>query len=76
MLKAADEPAVNLAIKQLAAAGIPVVTLVTDLPHSERIGYVGTKRYVNCSITSTVTAATIVSVVVIKGRPSRQPVAT
>ena len=41
VLKAADEPAVNLAIKQLAAVGIPVVTLVTDLPHSERIGYVG-----------------------------------
>ena len=41
VLKAADEPAVNLAVKQLAAAGIPVVTLVTDLPHSERIGYVG-----------------------------------
>jgi len=41
VLKAADEPAVNQAVKQLAAAGIPVVTLVTDLPHSERIGYVG-----------------------------------
>ena len=41
VLKAADEPAVNLAVKQLIAAGIPVVTLVTDLPQSERIGYVG-----------------------------------
>lgn len=41
VLKAADEPAVNQAVKQLSAAGIPVVTLVTDLPHSERIGYVG-----------------------------------
>lgn len=41
VLKAADEPPVNLAVKQLTAAGIPVVTLVTDLPLSERIGYVG-----------------------------------
>ncbi len=41
VLKAADEPAVNQAVKQLIAAGIPVVTLVTDLPQSERIGYVG-----------------------------------
>ncbi|WP_455809646.1 LacI family DNA-binding transcriptional regulator [Pseudomonas koreensis] len=41
VLKAADEPAVNQAVNQLVAAGIPVVTLVTDLPHSERLGYVG-----------------------------------
>jgi len=41
VLKAADEPAVNQAVKHLIAAGIPVVTLVTDLPQSERIGYVG-----------------------------------
>jgi LacI family transcriptional regulator len=41
VLKAADEPAVNQAVKQLTAAGVPVVTLVTDLPQSERIGYVG-----------------------------------
>ncbi|MGY2686248.1 LacI family DNA-binding transcriptional regulator [Pseudomonas tolaasii] len=41
VLKAADEPAVNQAVKQLMAEGIPVVTLVTDLPQSERIGYVG-----------------------------------
>jgi LacI family transcriptional regulator len=40
VLKAADEPAVNQAVKHLIA-GIPVVTLVTDLPQSERIGYVG-----------------------------------
>jgi len=41
VLKAADEPLVNLAVNELSAAGIPVVTLVTDLPHSERVGYVG-----------------------------------
>lgn len=41
VLKAADEPQINRAVNQLTAAGIPVVTLVTDLPQSERIGYVG-----------------------------------
>ncbi|PPS27336.1 LacI family transcriptional regulator [Pseudomonas amygdali pv. morsprunorum] len=41
VLKAADEPLVNLAVRELSVAGIPVVTLVTDLPRSERIGYVG-----------------------------------
>ncbi|EGH71985.1 LacI family DNA-binding transcriptional regulator [Pseudomonas syringae] len=41
VLKAADEPPTLTAVKALKAAGIPVVTLVTDLPHSERIGYVG-----------------------------------
>ncbi|NWD46464.1 LacI family DNA-binding transcriptional regulator [Pseudomonas gingeri] len=41
VLKAADEPVVNQAVGRLAEAGIPVVTLVSDLPQSERIGYVG-----------------------------------
>ncbi|EJM13341.1 ABC-type sugar transport system, periplasmic component [Pseudomonas sp. GM18] len=41
VLKAADEPQINLAVNKLTAAGIPVVTLVTDLPQSERIAYVG-----------------------------------
>jgi len=41
VLKAADEPAVNLAVGKVAALGVPVVTLVTDLPNSERVGYVG-----------------------------------
>ncbi|MDU8432644.1 LacI family DNA-binding transcriptional regulator [Pseudomonas syringae] len=41
VLKAADEPLTLAAVKALKVAGIPVVTLVTDLPHSERIGYVG-----------------------------------
>lgn len=41
VLKAADEPLINLAVNRLVAAGIPVVTLVTDLPQSDRIAYVG-----------------------------------
>lgn len=57
------------------AAGTPR-TSNSNKNVTKRIGYIGTKRYVNCSITSTVTAATIVSAIVIKGYPSRQPVAT
>lgn len=41
ILKAADEPQINDAVNQLTAAGIPVVTLVSDLPQSERISYIG-----------------------------------
>lgn len=41
VLKAADEPLINQAVNQVTAAGVPVVTLVTDLPQSERIAYVG-----------------------------------
>jgi len=41
ILKAADDPQVNEAVNQVTAAGIPVVTLVTDLPQSDRVGYVG-----------------------------------
>ncbi|WP_137158029.1 LacI family DNA-binding transcriptional regulator [Rhizobium sp. FKL33] len=41
VLKAADTPAVNQAVADLAKAGIPVVTIATDLPGSERIAYVG-----------------------------------
>jgi len=41
ILKAPDVPGVTAAVGRLAAAGIPVVTLVTDLPASARIGYVG-----------------------------------
>jgi LacI family transcriptional regulator len=40
-LKARDLPAVRAAVDRLAAAGIPVFTLVTDLPGSARAGYVG-----------------------------------
>ncbi|MEU9448821.1 LacI family DNA-binding transcriptional regulator [Streptomyces sp. NPDC048277] len=41
ILKAPDVPEVVAAVGRLAAAGVPVVTLVTDLPHSARLAYVG-----------------------------------
>ncbi|MGW3571870.1 LacI family DNA-binding transcriptional regulator [Streptomyces sp. NPDC000941] len=41
LLKAPDVPEIGTAVGRLAAAGIPVVTLVTDLPHSARMAYVG-----------------------------------
>ncbi|MBL1099718.1 LacI family DNA-binding transcriptional regulator [Streptomyces coffeae] len=41
LLKAPDVPEVTAAVARLAEAGIPVVTLVTDLPTSGRIAYVG-----------------------------------
>ncbi|HLL37846.1 MAG TPA: LacI family DNA-binding transcriptional regulator [Streptomyces sp.] len=41
ILKAPDVPEVTAAVARLAATGIPVVTLATDLPASARIGYVG-----------------------------------
>jgi LacI family transcriptional regulator len=41
VVKAPDEPDVRDAIDRLETAGIPVVTLVTDLPSSRRRAYVG-----------------------------------
>ena len=41
LLKAPDHPAVLDAVARLHDQDIPVVTLVTDLPLSRRIGYVG-----------------------------------
>ncbi|MFI1506933.1 LacI family DNA-binding transcriptional regulator [Streptomyces sp. NPDC020597] len=41
ILKAPDVPEVTAAVGRLVAAGIPVVTLVTDLPASARLAYVG-----------------------------------
>lgn len=41
ILKAADDDVIVEAVSALRAEGIPVVTLVTDLPLSERIAYVG-----------------------------------
>ena len=41
LLKAPDLPVVVAAVGRLLAAGIPVVTLVTDLPGSARSSYVG-----------------------------------
>jgi LacI family transcriptional regulator len=41
VLKAPDTPAVAAAIGRATEAGIPVLTLVTDVPSSSRIAYVG-----------------------------------
>lgn len=41
LLKARDVPQVRAAVDRLAARGIPVVTLVTDLPGTARRAYVG-----------------------------------
>ncbi|TJZ99206.1 LacI family DNA-binding transcriptional regulator [Actinacidiphila oryziradicis] len=41
ILKAPDLPEVTAAVGRLTTAGIPVVTLVTDLPASSRLAYVG-----------------------------------
>lgn len=41
ILKAPDVPEVTAAAGRLVGAGIPVVTLVTDVPTSERLAYVG-----------------------------------
>lgn len=41
ILKAPEAPEVNAAVLRLSAAGIPVVTLVSDLPFSKRVAYVG-----------------------------------
>lgn len=41
LLKAPDSPAVATAVDDLAAAGVPTVTLVTDVTGCRRVGYVG-----------------------------------
>jgi LacI family transcriptional regulator len=41
VLKAPDVPEVAAAVERLRAAGVPVVTLVTDVPASGRLDYVG-----------------------------------
>lgn len=41
VLKAPDLPEITEAIARLDKAGIPVVTLVTDIPLSQRVAYVG-----------------------------------
>src|SRR6476620_7674653 len=41
ILKAPDEPEISEAIGRRHDAGIPVVTLVTDIPWSQRVAYVG-----------------------------------
>jgi LacI family transcriptional regulator len=41
ILKAPEAPEINAAVLRLSEAGTPVVTLVTDLPFSKRVAYVG-----------------------------------
>lgn len=41
LLKAPDDPRIVEAVEALVDLGIPVVTLVTDLPLSRRLGYIG-----------------------------------
>jgi len=41
ILKAPDVPEIISACWRLIQAGIPIVTLVTDLPGSQRLGYIG-----------------------------------
>lgn len=41
VLKAPDHPDVAAEVAALADAGVPVVTLVTDVPRSRRLAYVG-----------------------------------
>ena len=45
LLKAPNESDVVDAVARLKAKGIPVVTLVTDLPNSTRLAYVGMDNY-------------------------------
>ncbi len=44
-LKARDVPAIRSAVDRLVAAGIPVVTLVTDIPGSNRAAYLGLDNF-------------------------------
>jgi LacI family transcriptional regulator len=41
ILKASDEPEIAEAVNRVTMSGVPVVTLVTDLPRSQRLAYVG-----------------------------------
>jgi LacI family transcriptional regulator, galactose operon repressor len=41
ILKAPDMPGIGACVAALASAGIPTVTLVTDLPNTRRLAYVG-----------------------------------
>jgi LacI family transcriptional regulator len=41
VLKGPDTPAIRQAVDAMTAAGVPVVTLVTDLPGSSRLAYAG-----------------------------------
>lgn len=57
------------------AAGTPRTSNVNNRI-TKRIGYKGAKRYVNCSVRSTTTAGTPISVVALLGHARRVPLAT
>lgn len=46
VLKGPDTPAIREAVDAMTAAGVPVVTLVTDLPGSSRLAYSGSDNKV------------------------------
>ncbi len=70
ILKAPDDPAVTDAITRLADRGIPTVTLVTDLPASRRVAYVGmdnraagaTAAYLLTAVTAHATGTVLVTI--------------
>jgi len=60
-----------------AAAGVAATTPRTSGVSkniTKRIGYLGSKRYVQCGVKSTVTAGTLVSVLPVLGNPLTGPV--
>lgn len=61
-----------------AAAGIAAGTRTsgTNKNVTKRLGYIGTKRYVQVNLSSTVTAGTPVAADVLLGMPKQAPVAT
>lgn len=46
VLKAPDTPEIRRSVEAMTAAGVPVVTLVTDLPGSSRLAYAGSDNRV------------------------------
>jgi len=61
-----------------AAAGIPAAATRTSGVNkniTKRIGYLGSKRYVQCNVKSTSTAGTLISVLPLLGHPVSEPVA-
>lgn len=62
-----------------AAAGIAATTPRTSGVSknvTKRLGYIGTKRYVQVNLSSTITAGTLVAADVLLGMPRNAPVAT
>ncbi|WP_085902886.1 LacI family DNA-binding transcriptional regulator [Kiloniella majae] len=45
ILKVPDLPEINQAVQRIVAAGIPVVSFVTDIPQSNRLAYIGMNNY-------------------------------